>query len=142
MSADVSNMADVSLADSYLVALSSQVGTVSMSGLSSALGGASQSATLNLGLDPTISSPAAYFVTSGGDLALQAEGTIILESENYDAMFRGTSSHESENNTVITSLSGAVAITGDSQVSHIVGASSILVNPASIAIASTSVTWN
>lgn len=113
------------LTDSFLGAFFSKIGTVSLSGLSSALGGGSQGATLNFSGDEATSSPTAY---------LASTGTVGFQADNDVNMKTG--------NNIVFDSPNAIQYTGDADVVITVGGSSITVTPSSIVLIANSITEN
>ena len=123
------------MVDSYIRSFGSNTGTVSLSGVSTAFGGASQSANLNFASgDASYSSPVGYFVVSSGDLDFQADNDVNIEALDFDASVR--------NNIVFDAPAGQVLYTGESDLVITVGGSSITVTTSSIALVSASITEN
>ena len=132
---EISDVGDVTLVDSYIRSFGSNTGTVSLSGVSTAFGGASQSANLNFASgDASYSSPVGYFVVSSGDLDFQADNDVNIEALDFDASVR--------NNIVFDAPAGQVLYTGESDLVITVGGSSITVTTSSIALVSASITEN
>jgi hypothetical protein len=131
---DLGSAGDITATDSFIKIFGGSIGSVSYSGNSTLLGGAISSTTITPPTDDPLS-PVAFFVT-GGDMGIEADGTIYMEADKLNSIFRDTVlmqyktdiTIETTNGDMLLKASGNITVQSTSGTVYIKGSPNIQLN--------------